>query len=56
MQLQQCDWSHTVWLMSVNPYFLPLSGFLGPACCDLAGGGLGITPACPNKRATGAEG
>ena len=37
-------------------YFLPLSGFLGPVCCDLAGGGLGITPACPNNRATGAEG
>lgn len=37
-------------------YFFPLSGFLGPVCCDLAGGGLGITPACPNNRATGAEG
>ena len=39
-----------------NHHFLPLSGFLGPVCCDLAGGGLGITPACPNNRATGADG
>lgn len=39
-----------------NHHFLPLSCFLGPVCCDLAGGGLGITPACPNNRATGAEG
>lgn len=36
--------------------FLPLSGFLGPVCCDWGRGGAGMTPACPSSRATGSDG
>ena len=37
-------------------FFLPLSGFFGPFCCDCRGGGAGMTPACPKSRATVSEG
>ena len=37
-------------------FFLPLSGFFGPFCCDCRGGGGGMTPACPKSRPTVSDG